>query len=217
MAPPYFLPAILHDPTLYLGGGERIPPYRIPRPLRPWLLDPGSLTKRLLAVSGGDFRVQVLRQGHLPANQHERTALALEDRRWPFLREVHLRCHEQPWVFARTVIPQATLQGPARALTRLGSKPLGAVLFNHPQVRRGPIAVYRLQASRISPSCRGNGVIWGRQSLFYLQQMPLLVSEYFLADCPIYHSHSTAETDYHYGTAVTAPLSPPDSNAGPEQ
>lgn len=186
MANQHFLPAILQDQALYLGGGGCIPPYRIPRAYQPWLLDRGSLTQRLIQASDGDFRVRLLRQGHQHATDHEREALGLKERSWPFLREVALLCQHQPWVFARTVIPSETLQGPARALTRLGSKPLGAVLFNHPHVRRGPIAVYRLDAARVSQDFAGQGIIWGRQSVFYLYDKPLLVSEYFLHACPMY-------------------------------
>ncbi|MCP5017600.1 MAG: chorismate lyase [Ketobacter sp.] len=186
----HFLPSILQDQALYLGSGGSNPPYRVPRPYRTWLLDRGSLTRRLIHASDGAFRVKLLRQGHQMATDHEREALQLQQRSWPFLREVALLCHEQPWVFARTVIPVETLQGPARALTRLGSKPLGAVLFNHPHVRRGPIAVYRLDAARVSQDFAGQGSIWGRQSVFYLYDKPLLVSEYFLHDCPMYANGS---------------------------
>ncbi|RLT95067.1 chorismate--pyruvate lyase family protein [Ketobacter sp.] len=186
MANQHFLPAILQDQALYLGGGGRTPPYQVPRRLRPWLLDRGSLTQRLIRASGGEFRVRLLRQGHQQATDQEREALGLEQRSWPFLREVALLCHEQPWVFARTLIPTDTLQGPAKALTRLGTKPLGAVLFNHPHVRRGPISVYRLDAGRVSRELAGQGILWGRQSLFFLYDKPLLVSEYFLHACPMY-------------------------------
>lgn len=186
MANQHFLPSILQDQALYLGGGGGNPPYRVPRRYRPWLLDRGSLTRRLIQASDGQFRVKLLRQGHQPATDLERDALQLEQRSWPFLREVALLCHEQPWVFARTVIPAETLQGPARALTRLGTKPLGAVLFNDPNVRRGPIAVYRLDAARVSQDFASDGIIWGRQSVFYLYGKPLLVSEYFLHECPMY-------------------------------
>ena len=194
MANQHFLPSILQDQALYLGGGGRIPPYRVPRPYQPWLLDRGSLTRRLIQASAGDFAVKLLRQGHQRATDHEREALQLEQRSWPFLREVALLCQRQPWVFARTVIPTETLQGPARALTRLGSKPLGAVLFNHPHVRRAPIAVYRLNAARVSREFAGQGIIWGRQSVFYLYDKPLLVSEYFLHACPMY-SHPVSGSE----------------------
>lgn len=163
-------------------------PYQIPRAYRGWLLDSGSLTQRLTQESGGQFAVQLLRQGHQQATAQEREALQLEQRNWPFLREVALICAGEPWVFARTVIPNDTLQGPARALTHLGTKPLGAVLFNHPGVHRGPIAVYRVDAGRVSSAFANEGLIWGRQSVFYLQNKPLLVSEYFLHSCPMYNA-----------------------------
>lgn len=182
----HFLPSILHDPTRYRGGHGSVPPYRVPRPYRDWLLDPGSLTRRLIRESGGHFRVQVLRQGFLPAHAVERHELGLAPREWPFVREVALLCHDTPWVFARTLIPAITLQGPARALTHLGSKPLGAVLFNDPLVRRGPIAVSRLAAAQLGQPWAEEGEIWGRRSCFYLADLPLLVSEYFLHACPMY-------------------------------
>ena len=196
MANQHFLPSILQDQALYLGGGGRIPPYRVPRPYQPWLLDRGSLTRRLIQASAGDFAVKLLRQGHQRATDHEREALQLEQRSWPFLREVALLCQRQPWVFARTVIPTETLQGPARALTRLGSKPLGAVLFNHPAVRRGPIAVCRVTGEGVSDRQAPSPGLWGRQSLFYLYAKPLLVSEYFLEGCPMYQQ-STANAAGH--------------------
>jgi len=181
-----FLPAILHDATLYRSDRGNVPPYRVPRGYRDWLLDAGSLTQRLVRASGGDFRVEVLRQGFLPALSMERRELHLNLREWPFVREVVLRCHEQPWVFARTLIPADTLRGRARALTHLGTKPLGAVLFNDPEVRRGPIAVSRLKATQFGDPWAGEGEIWGRRSLFFLAGKPLLVSEYFLHHCPMY-------------------------------
>jgi chorismate--pyruvate lyase len=191
----HFLPSILLDQTLYLGGSGRIPPYQIPQRYRSWLLERGSLTQRLIHASGGEFRVRLLRQGHQQTTAMERAALSLPQRSWPFLREVTLLCQDVPWVFARTVIPTDTLQGPARALTHLGCKPLGAVLFNHPNVRRGPISVYKLDASGISTELAGQGLIWGRQSVFYLFDKPLLVSEYFLHDCPMYDLHRATESD----------------------
>ena len=171
----YFLPSILQDRTFYLSGAGSKPPYQVPLPYRSWLLDPGSLTQRLIAESGGQFQVRLLRQGRHQATQQGRDSLGLSQREWPFLSEVILQCRGQPWVFARTLIPSQTLSGPARALTHLGTKPLGAVLFNHPGVRRGPISVCLIE--------RG---IWGRQSVFFLYNKPLLVSEYFLEDCPMY-------------------------------
>lgn len=183
------MPEILHDAVRFRSGGGNLPPWQVPRNLRDWLLDPGSLTRRLVTVSEGHFRVQVLRQGFMHALPVERHELALGLREWPFVREVLLRCHEEPWVFARTLIPATSLQGRMRALTRLGSRPLGAVLFSDPQVRRGPIAVSRLRANTFGIADQPNPDLWGRRSLFYLADLPLLVSEYFLPACPMYGSN----------------------------
>lgn len=192
----HFLPSVLQDQAFYLSGGGSVAPYRIPRHYRPWLLDTGSLTQRLVKASQGAFEVELLRLGHQQTTALERDALSLPQRNWPFLREVALKCHDEPWVFARTVIPNTTLQGPARALTHLGTKPLGAVLFNHPGVRRGPISVLRIDASRVSRTFANQGLIWGRQSVFYLLGKPLLVSEYFLHQCPMYNRPSMTSNDY---------------------
>lgn len=180
------MPDLLHAPLLFRSGEGSLAPWQIPRNLRDWLLDAGSLTRRLVTLSGGDFRVQLLRQGFMHALPAERQELGLGLREWPFVREVLLRCHDAPWVFARTLIPTNSLQGPVRALTHLGTRPLGAVLFSDPKVRRGPIAVTRLRANTLGIGGEPNPELWGRRSIFYLAEMPLLVSEYFLPACPMY-------------------------------
>ena len=123
------LPELLHDALRFRSGDGSMPPWQVPRSLREWLLDAGSLTRRLVTLTQGDFRVQVLRQGFMHALPAERRELGLDLREWPFVREVLLRCHDEPWVFARTLIPATSLQGRVKALTHLGTKPLGAVLF----------------------------------------------------------------------------------------
>lgn len=185
LSPPC-LPDLLRDVLRFHGGDGGLSPWQVPRSLRDWLLDTGSLTRRLVAVSDGHFRVQVIRRGFLPALPVERQALGLAGREWPFVREVLLHCHDQPWVFARTLIPTTSLQGRVRGLTRLGNRPLGAILFSDPQTRRGPIAVARLRANSLGIDGQPNPPLWGRRSLFYLAGLPLLVSEYFLPTCPLY-------------------------------
>ena len=106
------------------------------------------------------------------------------------VREVQLLCDEVPWVFARTLIPASSLKGPARRLTRLGSRPLGAVLFADRQVRRGDTEVARLQpGERLFHAATDSlvpspGAIWGRRTLFYMAGRPLLVNELFLPQIP---------------------------------
>ena len=155
-------------------------PLVIPPPWRPWLLDQGSLTARLVAASGGDFRVQVLAQALRRPTREERAALALPERQVALVREVLLYGRGEPWVYARSVVPLAVLHGRYGFLRRLGNKPLGALLFRAAGIRRGAIEVTRRAPPRFLPAVVADGPAWVRRSLFYLDRQPLLVAEMFL-------------------------------------
>lgn len=156
-----------------------------------WLLDPGSLTQRLRCACAGIFRVRVLDQGWARPSRDEAAALRLRQSVWAWTREVQLLCNEQPWVFARTVIPARTLKGRGRRLTALGTKPLGAVLFADPGVQRGPVEIARIVAGQSLHQRAFAGfaeppkVIWGRRSVFRIDRDPLLVLELFLPNVPL--------------------------------
>lgn len=169
------------------SAGQRA---RLPAEQRNWLLDEGSLTQRLVAACDGRFRVALLNQRRARPMLNEAGVLGMCPDHYALIREVHLLCDERPRVFARTLIPQRTLSGPRRRLSRLGSKPLGAVLFADRSMRRSPVEVARLQAGQwlfesATAPLRASGeaipdTIWGRRSLFYLAGHPLLVNEIFL-------------------------------------
>ncbi len=152
----------------------------------PWLLERGSLTRRLMGVCPGTITVAIQREIWGRADGEEITALAVKRHSRVWLREVQLRCNNQPWVYARTVIPVPTLQGPAGYLMKLGNRPLGAVLFADPTVRRGQLELaslyhrHRLYQSASAHLTDQPNVLWGRRSLFWLGGKPLLVTEVFL-------------------------------------
>lgn len=156
-----------------------------------WLLDPTSLTSRLQQSCIGQFRVEPVRQLWQRPMLNEAQALGARPHERCFVREVRLLCNDQPWVFARTVIPVRTLTGPRRRLSRLGNKPLGAVLFADPSMRRSGIEIAELLpgqplfARATADSAKQPASIWGRRSAFFLNNKPLLVSEIFLPPiCP---------------------------------
>jgi len=148
--------------------------HRIPSPaLKRWLRDRGSLTERLLEKSGGAFRVEVLGQYWGRARLDEARALGINPRHRVMVREVCLHGNNTPWVYARSILPAKSLDRSLRHLKRLGTRPLGALLFRDPHMQRSPIEV----------TCVQQG--WGRRSVFYLHQQPLLVSEVFLPTFPL--------------------------------
>ena len=120
----------------------------------------------------------------------EARALKVRNSQLAMVRQVRLYCDDEPWVFARTIIPLSTLRGRQRRLAHLGSKPLGAVLFADPHMQRSPLEIVRISPGQrlfhraLGSSSTHCDAIWGRRSVFYLDQRPLLVSEIFLPDLP---------------------------------
>lgn len=111
-----------------------------------WLTDDGSLTRSVIASCRRRFSVDLLGQAAAAALTSEAALLASGPPRATLVREVRLYCGRDAWVFARTLIPMANLRGPVRALTRLGRRPLGEVLFSDPTTRRLRVEVARITA-----------------------------------------------------------------------
>jgi chorismate--pyruvate lyase len=104
------------------------------------------------------------------------------------IRQVHLQCDNNTVVYARSVIPLETLSRRHRRLKYLGDKPLGEYLFASSRLERSIIEWTRLQpGTRLHRIACGGGneyhqPLWGRRSLFRIDEKPLLVSEFFLPD-----------------------------------
>lgn len=143
-----------------------------PAPWNRWLADRGSLTRHLITASQGNFCVRLLKQGWGYPTRSEALLLKIPPRQWAVIREVELQGNGQPWVYARSVIPAATLTGRERQLHGVGSRSLGSVLFRNPTMRRGPMQITHLSS--------GKQRFYARRSLFLLSNKPLLVCEVFL-------------------------------------
>ncbi|MCP5158159.1 MAG: chorismate lyase [Gammaproteobacteria bacterium] len=162
----------------------------LPVGLAQWLFDPGSLTRRLRQCCPDRFQVRVLRQGWSRPSRDEARVLRLRLDARTWTREVQLLCGDQAWVFARTLIPSATLRSRGRRLTQLGSRPLGEVLFSDPDMQRGPMEIARIVTGQRLHQRAFVGfvappeTIWGRRSVFRIDGQPLLVCEIFLPNLP---------------------------------
>ena len=159
----------------------------LPTANREWLLDSGSLTKRLIKSSNHQFSVQVLRQQWGSAQLSEYDLLEVAPRHCCLIREVLLLCHQQPWVYARSVLPASSLTGELRHLRHFDNRPLGQLLFNTPSMHRSPFQIARLAmvdlplpADLTLDKNNKTPNLWGRRSRFVIYNKPLLVSEIFL-------------------------------------
>ena len=161
---------------------DTIPSGQLPPRSHDWLLDEGSLTERLIAASGGDFRVERLSQCWQQPLLSERRLLGLPGRQRALIREVVLRCGEEPWIYARSVIPSSTLTGSLRHLRHLQNQSLGALIFQQPTLQRGKFQLVLLPAHSdyVHEQVRQEQAAWARRSRFVIEGKPLSVSEVFL-------------------------------------
>jgi chorismate--pyruvate lyase len=173
----YRSPALAWQPLRSLARHQRPDPL-----MQDWLDDSGSLTARLIAESAGKFHVDIVRQFIGVPELNERQALGMKRPTLALIREVVLCGNGEPWVFARSLLPLASLTGGLRRLRKQRNRPLGAFLFSQPQLVRSSIAIARISRDHdyVPSDLIGAHRLWGRRSVFYLQQKALLVSEVFL-------------------------------------
>ena len=153
--------------------------------LQPWLIDNGSLTARLQSRYS-HFAVQPVAVKYAKPIQNESVLLCLPTRKAALIREVLLMGNNQPVVFAHSVLPRTALRGPWNKLGRLGNKPLGAMLFANPKVKRTPLEYKKLPrhhpiSIRVSWHMQTSSkALWARRSVFKLNCAKILVTEVFL-------------------------------------
>lgn len=147
--------------------------------VRAWLFNQDSLTRRLTALSQDGFSVTPLQQGWQRLRSDECTALGVADGSQGWVREVYLRGHGQPWVFARSVAARSALEGSGLALDQLGSRSLGELLFSDRAFDRGELQACRYPAPWLPPEAREER-LWARRSCFSRAALGVLVAEVFL-------------------------------------
>lgn len=160
-------------------------PFAVPRALRGWLTDRGSLTRRLKARHA-DFHVRPVARGFARPFPDEVRILSLSPQTQAYVRDVLLFGGGHARVFAHSVLPRPTLRGAWWGITHLGTKSLGEVLFTNPRIQRLGLSVRRLDARHpLYQAARRHARIdarqlWARRSVFCLDGRPLLVTEVFL-------------------------------------
>lgn len=167
--------------------------------LTSWLLDPSSLTARLKGHCQ-QFRIELLGQQVEPCQAQEVFAGIVEGDA-VLVREVILYCDDKPQVFARSLLPLASLSGEEQALANLGTQSLGQVLFNKPSLQRKTIEVAEFDqnssvahlAEKLALLVTDN--LWGRRSVFVVENKPLMVSEVFLPEAFAYNQSLNVEAD----------------------
>lgn len=155
--------------------------------LRHWLFAPGSLTERLR--QHGEVSVTLLHQGSQRLGTDEQSDLGQSN---AHTREVFLMLNGRPIVWARSATLHTAIQGPWKAMTHLGTRPLAELLFEDRAVLRSPLRAHSLARhgevarhmrdawAQIHSNPAENPMPrWGRSSVFWRHGQPLRVFEAF--------------------------------------
>ena len=144
-----------------------------------WLFDEGSLTRRLTEISDNAFSVLPLYEGWQVLRPDECAALDLPQGVQGWVREVYLRGHGEPWVFARSVAGKHSLHEGGLNMDELGTRSLGELLFSDQAFERGAMQVCHYPRNWL-PQADQADHLWARRSRFVRGKLSVLVAEVFL-------------------------------------
>ena len=162
-----------------------------------WLMRPQVISTAFQLHSHDKVYVRVLEERRTMPLSDEIAYLKAHDAKLglPWVRQVYLCSGAQPWSFARVVVPETTYLKHQQAFDTLGDKFLGEnLLYGRPNVRRDPFEYIGIDRQSPWFILAGQGMahpltetlLWGRRSLFWIGEDPLLVGELFFDTLPQY-------------------------------
>lgn len=150
-----------------------------------WIRSQDSLTNMLNVFSNNTMRVNVISESWSKPSIYEAKKLGISTSKWAFIREVELLCNDQIMVFARSVIPRDVYNNNKFTLGRLGTQPLGHLLFRH-----------ALQRNRLRDVCLpqpedSKNNFYGRSTYYAYNDGEILVQEFFVNSALVSKSTQT--------------------------
>jgi len=139
--------------------------------IKSWLLEKGPITKRI--SKNYEFELNLLKDDIASINQEERDFLC-HDGRDIKVREVILLGDRSPLVYAKSLIPSATIKYGFAELGKLGRKPLGDILFEK--------EIFFKTNVMYAEFSYNENIFWGRKTRYLVKELPLSVMEVFLLD-----------------------------------
>jgi chorismate--pyruvate lyase len=186
------LPEPLHSTHLDLSHRRwhwyKAPPVPLTNPLHSWLTGRHSLTDRLCSICK-EFQV-VVHQSRFERVCPDESFLLITRNdalgATTLVREVSLVCDGRPLVFGHSILMTRESGPLALSLKHSGDRSLGAALFAHPDIQRGPIyfkrisrrhALYAKSAAALKDE--STPLFLARRSVFSLRSEQICVTEVF--------------------------------------
>ena len=148
-----------------------------------WLIDEGSLTAKLVDLSGDNFKLELQSQERRVISNEEKLILELSEVDTVIDRKVLLKGRDAPWIFAHSLIPLSTATGDFKVLKNLNNRSLGEFLFKNSSIVRRSLEIAHMEAKSFGIEAQDIGCkekLWGRRSLFCRGRRARLVSAIFL-------------------------------------
>ena len=134
-----------------------------------WLNEPGSITSRIKSFS--NFRLKLLRDGPGEVDFIE-DDLIVANYEENNTREVILYSDEKPLIYAKSIIPLATIRLGLGVLGNLKENPLGDILFSNPEIKKKYMLFAKFQSNE--------KIFYGRKGIYTVKGFPFSVCEIFL-------------------------------------
>ena len=126
--------------------------HKLPVNIQSWAYESGSLTQRLRNYYGSGVAVKILFHRWQTPFLSERRFLGLPEHHYSLIREVLLHVDDKPLILARTIIPTATIKMAKSNLSKLGTRPLGEVIFSYPKLERVAMDITLIDLPTWKPS-----------------------------------------------------------------
>ena len=137
--------------------------------IKSWLVEKGPITKRI--KSEESFQLNLLKDEISCVEDVEKEFLDVISNNIK-VREVILMGNNIPRVYAKSLIPIRTIDEGFSKLGKLGTKPLGDILFEKEIFKKTDMVYAQFQNK--------DSIFWGRKTKYLVKNMPLSVMEVFL-------------------------------------
>jgi len=137
--------------------------------IKSWLVEKGPITKRI--KSEESFQLNLLKDEISYVEDVEKEFLDVISNNIK-VREVILMGNNIPRVYAKSLIPIRTIDEGFSKLGKLGTKPLGDILFEKEIFKKTDVVYAQFQNK--------DSIFWGRKTKYLVKNMPLSVMEVFL-------------------------------------
>ena len=134
-----------------------------------WLNEPGSITSRI--KSSSNFRLKLLRDGPGQVDAAE-DDLIITNYKENNIREVVLFSDEEPFIYAKSILPLETIRLGLGALGNLKENPLGDILFSNPEIKKKYMLFAKFESNK--------RIFYGRKGIYTVKDYPFSVCEIFL-------------------------------------